>query len=227
MIDADDIMHGQPGAWLAPEPRNCSAVPVHIVFGIAPGGGGRSTHRIQLTSADAGWKYLGVLHEYPHLEVEDAGSTTATVGVLANTNPAFFVNARCEGARSKDPQKYQKDAEVLEAELARDATNTRNLFYCAQSWRDAGQLARALERYKEVSLHPGSWVQERYVACEEAITCLAALGGGASAGAGGAGVGAGGAKPPLPWDDIMALAWRAPWTPRAARWPSRSWSWGA
>lgn len=66
-----------------------------------------------------------------------------------------------EGARSKDPLKYQKDAALLEAALKDEPNNTRYLFYLAQSYRDAGNKPQALINYeKRVKL--GGWEEEVY-----------------------------------------------------------------
>jgi len=76
-----------------------------------------------------------------------------------------------EGAKShgvSQEEKYLRDANVLEAELARDPDNARNQFYLAQSYRDAGQLERALECYKKRSSMEQGWDEERFVAQLEA-----------------------------------------------------------
>ena len=76
-----------------------------------------------------------------------------------------------EGAKSHgvtQEEKFLRDARVLEAELARDPENARNQFYLAQSYRDAGQLERALECYKKRSSMEKGWEEERFVAQLEA-----------------------------------------------------------
>jgi tetratricopeptide (TPR) repeat protein len=73
-----------------------------------------------------------------------------------------LLDARCEGARSKDPLKYQKDAEILEKELEQNPTNTRAMFYAAQSWRDAGNHEKARFWYTK-RFQAGGWAQEQYV----------------------------------------------------------------
>ncbi len=70
----------------------------------------------------------------------------------------------CEprGARSQDPDKFLKDAKVFEEALLKDPNNSRNIFYCAQSYRDAGNLEKSLEWYlKRIKI--GGWIEETYV----------------------------------------------------------------
>jgi tetratricopeptide (TPR) repeat protein len=65
------------------------------------------------------------------------------------------------GARSKDPEKFQKDAQVLEEALKLDPTNSRYVFYLAQSYRDAKDYESSIRNYeKRISM--GGWDQEIY-----------------------------------------------------------------
>jgi tetratricopeptide (TPR) repeat protein len=71
---------------------------------------------------------------------------------------------RCEGSRSNDPEKYLKDAQLLEVALLKTPVDHRTIFYLAQSYRDAGQIdtaRRVYQRYVDLS---GGWDQERYIA---------------------------------------------------------------
>jgi tetratricopeptide (TPR) repeat protein len=74
---------------------------------------------------------------------------------------------RCEGSRSQDPETYSKDALLLEAEIQRNPTDSRSMFYLAQSYRDAGRPLEAARYYKlHIDLsgsNAGSWDQEAYI----------------------------------------------------------------
>lgn len=83
------------------------------------------------------WRYEGVLHEY----------ATADAPHLIVPLPGPWVVVYHEGARSRDPQTYARDAAVLEAALAREPGNTRYAFYLAQSLKDAGRLEQARDAY--------------------------------------------------------------------------------
>ncbi len=105
--------------------------------------------RIQLIQSSLDWKWIGVVHE-------TLDSTLAnTNGVLDGIRNIVHT----DGARSEDPKKYQKDAEVLEMALKEEPDNSRYIFYLAQSYKDAGACAKALENY-EKRVKMGGWDQE-------------------------------------------------------------------
>lgn len=112
--------------------------------------------RTQIFRTGIGWSYEGSVHEYPVCKSKGF----ATVGILpANT----YMITRCEGSRSKDPDKYLKDAQLLEAAHLADPTDHRTLFYLAQSYRDAGHLEAAVRYYQRNIDLSGGWDQERYL----------------------------------------------------------------
>ena len=107
--------------------------------------------RIQLAKSSLNWSWEGVLHEY--LCCREAGSFATLNGI--KTIYTY------EGARSKDPDKYKKDAATLERALLQDPDNHRYRFYLAQSYRDALDYEKALDSYqKRVRL--GGWDQEMF-----------------------------------------------------------------
>ena len=70
------------------------------------------------------------------------------------------------GARSNNPNKYRDDALILEtaydeAQKNKDDIMVRYSFYCAQSYKDAGNHERSIEWYKKRIGH-GGWNQEVY-----------------------------------------------------------------
>lgn len=106
-----------------------------------------------LIKADLDWKWHGVLHEY-------VGSPNAKTSDLIKGIEKI---SRREGARSADPQKYQKDAKILEEGLKDEPTNERYAFYLAQSYRDAGDYESSLKNY-EKRVKMGGWDQETFCA---------------------------------------------------------------
>src|SRR6201999_3751974 len=68
---------------------------------------------------------------------------------------------RSDGARSADPQKYQKDAALLEEALRVEPNNQRYRFYLAQSYRDAGRPDKAHEHYAKRAA-AGGWAEEAW-----------------------------------------------------------------
>src|SRR5690606_13520574 len=95
------------------------------------------------------WRWVGVLHE--HL---DAGRPVAQPRV-----EGVWINVTPDGPRSSDPQKYAKDAAVLEQALRDEPGNARYVFYLAQSWRDAGRRDLALQHYRHRA-DMGGWDEE-------------------------------------------------------------------
>lgn len=113
-------------------------------------------NRVQLIRSDIPSKYVGVVHEYLDLGNIDTQ-------LLSGCNIVFGGS----GSRSRDPLKYLHDAEVLEKALQTEPDNARYVFYCAQSYRDAGELEKAINYYVKRS-QMGGWIEEIYVSLLEA-----------------------------------------------------------
>jgi glycosyltransferase involved in cell wall biosynthesis len=99
-----------------------------------------------------GIKWKDPLHEYPDCD-----------GMKVHRNPHsdFTTTHIQDGARSKDPEKFRKDAAVLEAMPVK---SNRNTFYLAQSYRDAGDDVNAAHWYS-TRVFMGGWAEE--VACAQ------------------------------------------------------------
>jgi hypothetical protein len=91
------------------------------------------------------WKYFGVLHEY----VDCIEPNYRPVSTQIDGN--YYIEARTIGGdRNKDDKKYQKDAKLLENALETETDEglrARYAFYCAQSFRDCGDLPNAIKYY--------------------------------------------------------------------------------
>jgi glycosyltransferase involved in cell wall biosynthesis len=131
VIDADERLDAQPGFQM---PR-LTVDAYQLLTRLE----GTEYYRTQIVRDVFEWRYEGVLHEYITC---DAKYTEARLPGLVNLPAA-------DGSRSRDPDKYTKDAEVLEAALEDDPDNARYVFYLAQSYRDAGSLDRALNAYRK------------------------------------------------------------------------------
>jgi glycosyltransferase involved in cell wall biosynthesis len=124
--------------------------------------GGIKYQRMCLVNNRKKWKYVGVLHEY--IEFSDIGQCT-----VEKIEGNYYIKSNRLGARNLDPNKYLKDAKMLEngynqAIQENDKIYNRYAFYCANSYRDAGNCESAIEWYKKTLDHDG-WIQERYVSC--------------------------------------------------------------
>jgi GR25 family glycosyltransferase involved in LPS biosynthesis/glycosyltransferase involved in cell wall biosynthesis len=113
------------------------------------------------------WMFKGVLHEFlANLE---------PVGLDATISGNYYIESGRTGNRSQNPTKYYDDAMVLqkayESELALPdkGLSGRYAFYCARSYKDAGEKYRdqAIEWYKRVLDIPHHWGQEKYYAAFE------------------------------------------------------------
>lgn len=142
-IDADEYLEYEPNFKLPELDKDSYYVTISH--------SGSLYQRLLLINMKYDWKWIGVLHEY-------IGSTQAkTVGTLENVKDIYTT----EGARSKDPEKYLKDAAILEKGLIDEPHNERYVFYLAQSYGDAGQYEKSLEWY-EKRIAIGGWDQEVY-----------------------------------------------------------------
>lgn len=110
-------------------------------------------HRVCLIRDALNWCYRGVLHEY--LEASDQRSSAHLDGP--------WVQVRPDGARSGNPRKFHEDAAVLERALIDEPGNARYRFYLAQSYRDAGESALALQHYRQ-RIDMDGWAEERWYA---------------------------------------------------------------
>lgn len=109
--------------------------------------------RKQLVRSALAWRYRGVVHEYITCDEAQPGQLLAGL----RTIPYH------EGARSRDPHTYHRDALLLEKALLDEPQNARYVFYLAQSYRDAGDLELALRHYKRRAAMNG-WSEEVWFA---------------------------------------------------------------
>jgi len=121
--------------------------------------------RVSLVSAALPWRWVGVLHEYL-----DAGQPVAQPRV-----PGVWIDVTPDGARSNDPDKFLKDAEVLQQALRDEPDNARYVFYLAQSWRDAGRPELAAEQYARRA-QMGGWDEEVWYCLLQYAHLIARLG---------------------------------------------------
>ena len=111
-----------------------------------------SYDNLRLLRRDAEARYVGVTHEY--LDVRgDKGRLT----------DIWYID---HAIGSNRVGKFERDARLLEEDLVRDPNNPRNVFYLAQSYRDAGQPEKAREAYRRRAAMPG-WDEETWYSLYE------------------------------------------------------------
>ena len=150
IVDADDVLELDAGAaW----PQRLDGPGHYLLQRIA--GSDIEYRSPKLLAHAVPWRWHGVLHEYP------AADPPPLLSLLAGAR----VTSHPDGARSQRPlrEKYLDDAAVLAAELTREPANTRTAFYLAQSLRDAGEDAPALEAYRRRAAM-GGWPEEVFYA---------------------------------------------------------------
>ena len=150
MIDADEILEF--AADFEPEKFKQSLdKDLYNVYAVY---GGTKYHRPQFTSNAKKFYYRGVCHEY--VDCYDKIETRDFI--------RGFINRPIQdGARSKDPEKYKRDAKLFEDALASGNVDAQDInryhFYHAQSYRDVQLWEKAIEAYmKRVAL--GGWNEE-------------------------------------------------------------------
>lgn len=149
MLDADDTLDGDSEDMT----MDLTVAAYYITIKYK----GITMQRFQVFNAAFPWCYIGAVHEYP--ECQGTFKTATLPNKLWHT-------ARTEGARSADPQKYLKDAELLQKEYdeGKGAIPARTVFYLAQSYRDANQVELAKLYYeKRVTMKSRGWLEEVYV----------------------------------------------------------------
>lgn len=113
---------------------------------------GTQYYRGHLFRADGKWEYHWPLHEAPF-----------QAGAIMDHLPGLQIRFGGDGHRSQQDQreKYLADAQVIEAWLRQHPTDTRMVFYLAQSLKDAGEAPQAIETYLRRA-RMGGWAQEAY-----------------------------------------------------------------
>jgi tetratricopeptide (TPR) repeat protein len=170
--EALELARGRADYTLVMDADNVLRVPPGYAFEDLAADGYYVTHRyanvefgMAILLADRiPWRYEGVLHEYATADVPHR--------VVALAGP--WVQMFHEGARSRDPTTYLKDAAVLEAALAKDPANARYAYYLAQSLKDAGQLERALAAFRHRATMAG-WDEETWQARYQAALLVERL----------------------------------------------------
>ena len=158
-IDADDVLEFAPGFTRPVLDAEAYDIEIHY--------GELVYRRTALVKASVPWRWEGVLHEY--LEAGRAVTRAPLPGVVMRILGG--------GGRSQleEREKFERDARLLEQALVEHPENARYAFYLAQSWRDAGDAARALAAY-ERRIAMGGFEEEVFVAHLQAARMARRLG---------------------------------------------------
>lgn len=115
----------------------------------------------RLVRRDVGARYHGVTHEY----LDVPGGVKELQGI--------WYKDHASGSNRVD--KFERDIKLLKEGLKKEPENHRYWFYLAQSYRDAGQTAKAAEAYSKRA-GMGGWDEEAWYARLQEARCLRTLG---------------------------------------------------
>jgi len=140
----------------------------HLQFGDA---NGTSYTRTLIVNNKKKWKYVGVLHE-----IITCIESADTMEIIEGN---YYTVSGKSGDRSRDVNKYLKDALILEKAYEEAVKNNDEIynrygFYCANSYFDSGKYKDAIKWYK-ITLNNKNWSQEKYVACKRLYDSYNAL----------------------------------------------------
>ena len=149
IFDADDKIFGN---FIMP--NKLTADSYYLKFGK-----GLTYKRLLIVKGSLKWKYNGILHEYISCIDKNHFSEHMIDG-------DYYIESGKTGSRNKDPEKYKKDALLLEkafyeAEKNKDPIKVRYSFYCAQSYRDCGDTLNSIKWYL-IRANFKDWLQEVY-----------------------------------------------------------------
>ena len=156
IFDADDEVVGTPIIHYSPE--------IHG-YKMTFKSGSIQYQRTCLINNKKIWRYKSVLHEYIYCI-----DSNQQIGLV---NGDYYLISGRSGARSKDSNKYLKDALMLETAYNDEKKINGELigryaYYCANSYKDANNILKSIEWYKiNLKEEKSGWLQEKYVSCLE------------------------------------------------------------
>ncbi|EUA11890.1 glycosyl transferase 2 family protein [Mycobacterium kansasii 732] len=145
VVDADDVLVGTPDfAALGAD-----------VYWVRYLCNSHGYYRSQLFRDGVRVRWVGVTHEAPMWDFDSC--------VEARLEGDYHVEDRQRGARNLSGQKYERDRDLLLAEVERNPGDARSVFYLAQSYYHLGDFANARTWYARRA-EMGGWEEETYYA---------------------------------------------------------------
>ncbi len=132
-IDADEVFEGK----IDKENLSADAYLINVFTSIQPD---TFFKRGVMVKDKANFSWKGKIHETLHTAINEP--------VVDEIKNSRYLAATKDGARSKDPNKYLKDALTLENALLEEPDNDDYVYYLAQSYFNAGHIERALDNYQ-------------------------------------------------------------------------------
>jgi glycosyltransferase involved in cell wall biosynthesis len=111
---------------------------------------GETIHQLpRLIRNDGRWRYIGPVHEYLEHDGPFRQEATASLKITHRADG---------GTREGRSDTY---LQLLDQAVERDPTDSRSVFYLAQTLRETGQWERAIEMYRR-RLRMGGWDEELF-----------------------------------------------------------------
>lgn len=120
---------------------------------------------VRIIRMDPSYHYVGATHEYLHVP---AGHT----GHLIDASQLTIDDVGDGGSKA---EKFTRDIGLLLRTLEAEPTNSRALFYLANSYMDTGRYTDAIAYYQK-RIECGGWSEEQYVSSHRAGLCYLHLG---------------------------------------------------
>jgi glycosyltransferase involved in cell wall biosynthesis len=136
-IDADDRLILSDGFVMPDLEKDCYCVTQHQE--IKELGMNANTTVVLMIKDLPDFQWEGVVHEA--LVSKDGRGYTFLSGI---TNEYMH-----DGSRAKDPQRLEKDIQMLKKAIEKEPSNSRNVFYLAQTYRSAKNYRQALTYYEK------------------------------------------------------------------------------
>lgn len=119
-------------------------------------GNGMDTYfNYRIIRAKSGWRYRAPVHEYLQNELDSNAITTR----IDNAD-IFIYQDRTQDCESSY-KRFQRDKDILLKEHFKNPTDTRTLFYLAQTYSSLGMIKEAYYYYK-LRVKYGGYEEERY-----------------------------------------------------------------
>lgn len=110
--------------------------------------------------------FTGVVHEYAVCDIPF---------ISQRIEGDYAIESRRLGSRSKDPEKYQRDIELLMAEVERNPDDSRSVFYLARSYNSLYDWPNAAAWYSKRA-EMGGWEEEVFYSLWRMATAAEHLG---------------------------------------------------
>ncbi|MBX9743708.1 MAG: glycosyltransferase [Chlamydiales bacterium] len=130
LVDADEVMHITPSFHKSSLTKD--------YYYLKTVGSGQEFFSPKLIRNDPLWRWVGALHETLQNRGQSVGGRLLSI----------WTESLQDGARSKDPQKHEKDIAILRQMMAENPKEPRTYFYLAQTYFNAKNIEEALKYYQ-------------------------------------------------------------------------------